>query len=450
MAILTTKTGLTDSQIAADDVFHIVDVTNTTDDPSGSSFKVRLEDVMEWIEYTLGTFGGNGGAINENQVAAGDGRLVPVSDGTSESTTFLRKDGTWATPAASSFTGSNLGAGVDVFKSIVGLDYQFRTLISSTSEIGYTENTNDLDLTISWNNMRLFDGAQTGLVPISGVGAAKFFRGDGTWQTISSVAQDGVNLGGGTTLFTALDGSDNLQFKSIQSGHSLLVLTNNATEVTVTAKETVTQSAVINSAPLDYILDETAIDEVVTPATMAGLMKRVTLHINDSVLSGAATIGGSAITAGIQLLTLAKESYAIIPLGAAVVIDVAAGGTGPTWATSTELQIINNPLAYAKDNILYSMYTNDPAGTANENLNGLAGAVATGFVLKPAGTRLNVTDAPATGVDYGTQSLDSRRARVPAINGGGIAVKIGANSTTGTSAATLTVTMWYMELPLTY
>lgn len=48
--------------------------------------------------------------------------------GTPSATTFLRGDGTWATPAGGSSTASNLGAGTGVFSSKVGDDLQFNSL----------------------------------------------------------------------------------------------------------------------------------------------------------------------------------------------------------------------------------------------------------------------------------------------------------------------------------
>lgn len=48
--------------------------------------------------------------------------------GTASATTFLRGDGSWATPAGGSSTASNLGAGTGVFSSKVGDDLQFNSL----------------------------------------------------------------------------------------------------------------------------------------------------------------------------------------------------------------------------------------------------------------------------------------------------------------------------------
>lgn len=48
--------------------------------------------------------------------------------GTPSATTFLRGDGSWATPAGGTSTASNLGAGEGVFQSKVGDDLQFNSL----------------------------------------------------------------------------------------------------------------------------------------------------------------------------------------------------------------------------------------------------------------------------------------------------------------------------------
>ena len=45
-------------------------------------------------------------------------------------------------------TGSNLGAGAQVFKSKVGVDFQFRTLLSSDGTISVTQNADDIDLVV--------------------------------------------------------------------------------------------------------------------------------------------------------------------------------------------------------------------------------------------------------------------------------------------------------------
>lgn len=48
--------------------------------------------------------------------------------GTASATTFLRGDGSWATPAGGTSTASNLGAGTGVFSAKVSDDLQFKSL----------------------------------------------------------------------------------------------------------------------------------------------------------------------------------------------------------------------------------------------------------------------------------------------------------------------------------
>lgn len=50
--------------------------------------------------------------------------------------------------SAEANTASNLGSGSQIFKSKVGLDLQFRSLLSSDSTITITQNTNDIDLIV--------------------------------------------------------------------------------------------------------------------------------------------------------------------------------------------------------------------------------------------------------------------------------------------------------------
>lgn len=109
---------------------------------------------------------------------------------------IAKSAGVWGPSAAppSADTASNLGAGAQVFKSKVGADFQFRTLIGAGGTT-VTQNANDI--------------------------------------TISSVVETASNLGAGTGVFSSKVGVD-FQFKTLLAG-SNITLTPTATDITISA-----------------------------------------------------------------------------------------------------------------------------------------------------------------------------------------------------------------------
>ena len=109
-------------------------------------------------------------------------------------------------------TGSNLGAGAEVFKQKVGIDLEHRTLVSGDASVSFTEGATEID------------------IRATGAGGGE--------------ANNGVNVGTGVGVFKDKSGV-NLRFKSILGETGKLVATANADDITLTLGTVV---ALLNAA----------------------------------------------------------------------------------------------------------------------------------------------------------------------------------------------------------
>lgn len=118
--------------------------------------------------------------------AAGSAGYVPAP-AAGKQTQFLRGDGTWATPANTTYkaaTSTTLGL-VKVGSNITNTSGTISlTKVNVTSALGYTPPTKDttyVNMVAATSNA----AGKAGLVPAPAAGAqGKFLRGDGTWQSV--------------------------------------------------------------------------------------------------------------------------------------------------------------------------------------------------------------------------------------------------------------------------
>lgn len=98
------------------------------------------------------------GVIKGNGPILASGNTVPLSGldvtGANNGDAIVLAGGVWTpgTGGASSDTASNLGGGAQVFKSKVGADFQFRSLVQG-SNITITQNANDITIASSGSSV---------------------------------------------------------------------------------------------------------------------------------------------------------------------------------------------------------------------------------------------------------------------------------------------------------
>jgi hypothetical protein len=138
--------------ISNDIVFDVVEANLNLANISGTLSGTRVSG---------GTFGAvNSSALtnlNASNISTGTVASSRLGSGTANSTTFLRGDGTWQTPASSgeANTASNLGSGSSVYKQKVGVDLQMRSITAASSKLSVVENADDIALDVAEANLNL-------------------------------------------------------------------------------------------------------------------------------------------------------------------------------------------------------------------------------------------------------------------------------------------------------
>ena len=132
-------------------------------------------------------------------------------------------------------TAANVGSGVELYKNKVGETLNFRSIISSDSSVGITQNTNEIDLTVSGSgevNTASNLGTGQGLFKQKTAEDLEFYSltSSDSSVDIDLITQDNVidlkstgeantasNVGGQTGLFKGKTGVD-LEFKTLEAG----------------------------------------------------------------------------------------------------------------------------------------------------------------------------------------------------------------------------------------
>lgn len=121
-------------------------------------------------------------------------------------TSFLRGDGTWASPPGAAYTFSNTNS-IDLVDTLGDVAATLN-LSAASADSGYI----NADLTIESDGLQaqvfIFDGTDAGVVPASGGGDQdKFLKGDGTWGTPAVATADGDTAGIVTTFTPTVQSS---------------------------------------------------------------------------------------------------------------------------------------------------------------------------------------------------------------------------------------------------
>ncbi|HMN70005.1 MAG TPA: hypothetical protein PKC28_15795, partial [Bdellovibrionales bacterium] len=124
------------------------DVTLDVDESSISL--ANLTGSLSGSKISGGTFGAVNSSnltnLHASNLTTGTVATARLGSGLASGSTFLRGDGTWATPpsAGEVNTASNVGSGGEVYKQKVGADLEYRTLSSASSRLTITQNANEL------------------------------------------------------------------------------------------------------------------------------------------------------------------------------------------------------------------------------------------------------------------------------------------------------------------
>ena len=184
MSILTDRVIFSGSP-ASNDLIHIVDVSDPTDNPAGTSFAIEVGDLVPSIPFTglttTGTSGPStlvGGVLNVPEYAGGEIN-----------------------------TASNVGGGNNVFEQKVGTDLQFRTIVAGT-------------------NVTITSGATTLTVNSSGGGVTI-----DPYEDVGNVTSITWDVSGTSTNYEAtLTGVTTLTMSNVRNGdYGTLIVTQDGT-----------------------------------------------------------------------------------------------------------------------------------------------------------------------------------------------------------------------------
>lgn len=169
-------------------------------------------------------------------------QLSGTGAGTNQVVTWDGSKAVWATPPGAgggeANTASNVGAGVGVFKSKVGVDLGFKTFLAADSKITITGGTDDITFAVVPANFTLSAiGGSLNIAQINATGtpgAGNVLVGNGTWASVglTSMVTGTLPVANGGTGQTSTSAAINALLPS-KSSNSLKVLRVNAGETDV-------------------------------------------------------------------------------------------------------------------------------------------------------------------------------------------------------------------------
>lgn len=406
----------------------------------------NMGGTLSGTKVSGGTFGAvnasaltnlNGGNITIGQVPA-----ARLGTGVADATTFLRGDGTWASPGAAgeANTVTNLGSGGRVFKQKVGVDFELRSVLAGSSKLTVAENLNDLTVDITEANINLANlggtlsgskvtGGTFGAVNgsaltnlnatslVSGTVAAArlgtgipsastYLRGDGTWATVSGEANSAVNIGTGAQIFKQKTGLD-VELRSLVATSTRVAVAQNLNDVSIDVTE-----SNLNLANMGGTLSGTK----VSGGTFGAVNGSALTNLNasniatgtaaEAVLPVASASNGGIINTAAQTLAGAKTFNGAITLASLLTLssaDVATAATINCLASTTSIVRLTGTTATAINGIspgvngqILIVYTDGNIGTSLTIANNNASGCANGKIITNMAANVISTTASST------------------------------------------------------